>query len=52
MQQDVNQMCELANADYLQHNPHIPTGLEPFIQMLPVLQQVKDLANSNTMFGF
>ena len=30
-------MRELANADYIQHNPFIPTGLEPFIQMLPVL---------------
>jgi predicted SnoaL-like aldol condensation-catalyzing enzyme len=39
MQQDAATMRELANADYIQHNPFIPTGLEPFIQMLPVLEK-------------
>lgn len=28
-----------ANADYIQHNPFIPTGLEPFIGLFPVLQE-------------
>jgi hypothetical protein len=37
LQGDVETMRELANADYIQHNPFIPTGLEPFIEMLPVL---------------
>lgn len=32
-------MRQVANADYIQHNPFIPTGLEPFIQMLAVLQE-------------
>jgi hypothetical protein len=39
MKGDTTTMRELANADYIQHNPFIPTGLEPFIQMLPVLQE-------------
>ena len=29
MQGDVEKMRELANADYIQHNPFVPTGLEP-----------------------
>ncbi len=32
-------MRKLANTNYIQHNPFIPTGLEPFIEMLPVLQE-------------
>lgn len=43
-------MRELANADYIQHNPHIPTGLEPFIEMLPVLQQHGTTAENVRMF--
>ena len=39
LRQDATTMRQLANADYIQHNPFIPTGLEPFIQMLPVLKQ-------------
>lgn len=39
LQQDAAKMRQLANADYIQHNPFIPTGLEPFIEMLPVLKQ-------------
>jgi hypothetical protein len=39
MKEDTETMREFANADYIQHNPFIPTGLEPFIQMLPVLQE-------------
>ena len=37
LSQDTVTMRKLANADYIQHNPFIPTGLEPFIDMLPVL---------------
>ena len=39
LQGDVDTMREVANADYIQHNPFIPTGLEPFIALLPVLQE-------------
>ena len=37
--QDTTTMREWANADYIQHNPFVPTGLEPFIQLLPVLKE-------------
>ncbi len=43
-------MRALANADYIQHNPFIPTGLEPFIQMLPVLQENNTTAENIRMF--
>ena len=43
-------MRQLANADYIQHNPFIPTGLEPFIQMLPVLKQHGTTAENIRMF--
>ncbi|GAB5551830.1 MAG: nuclear transport factor 2 family protein [Saprospiraceae bacterium] len=43
-------MRELANADYIQHNPFIPSGLEPFIQMLPVLQKNGTTAENIRMF--
>ena len=39
-----------ANADYIQHNPFIPTGLEPFIKMLPVLQENGTTAENIRMF--
>jgi len=39
LKNDPETMRKMANADYVQHNPFIPTGLEPFIQMLPVLQE-------------
>jgi len=35
---------------YIQHNPFIPTGLEPFIQMLPVLQKNGTTAENIRMF--
>jgi predicted SnoaL-like aldol condensation-catalyzing enzyme len=43
-------MRKLANADYIQHNPYIPTGLEPFIQMLSVLQENGTTAENVRMF--
>jgi len=49
-QQDANTMRELANADYIQHNPFIPTGLEPFIQLLPVLKEHGTTAQNVRMF--
>ncbi|WP_421947281.1 hypothetical protein [Phaeodactylibacter xiamenensis] len=50
MKGDTTTMRELANADYIQHNPFIPTGLEPFIQMLPVLQENGTTAENIRMF--
>lgn len=50
LQQDAAKMRQLANADYIQHNPFIPTGLEPFIQMLPVLKQHGTTAENIRMF--
>jgi predicted SnoaL-like aldol condensation-catalyzing enzyme len=47
---DTATMRALANADYVQHNPFIPTGLEPFIQMLPVLQENGTTAENIRMF--
>lgn len=37
--QDAETMRKFANADYIQHNPFVPTGLEPFIGLLPVLRE-------------
>lgn len=37
--QNVDKVKELANADYIQHNPFLPTGLDPFIGLFPVLKE-------------
>jgi predicted SnoaL-like aldol condensation-catalyzing enzyme len=50
MNNDPATMRELANADYIQHNPFLPTGLEPFIKMLPVLQENGTTAENIRMF--
>lgn len=50
LKKDPVTMRELANADYIQHNPYLPTGLEPFIQMLPVLQENGTTAENIRMF--
>jgi predicted SnoaL-like aldol condensation-catalyzing enzyme len=50
LQNDPTTMRTLANADYIQHNPFIPTGLEPFIQMLPILQENGTTAENIRMF--
>lgn len=50
LKNDPTTMRELANVDYIQHNPFIPTGLEPFIQMLPVLQENGTTAENIRMF--
>lgn len=49
-QQDTATMREWANADYIQHNPFVPTGLEPFIQLLPVLKENGTYAENVRMF--
>jgi predicted SnoaL-like aldol condensation-catalyzing enzyme len=43
-------MREVANPDYIQHNPFIPTGLEPFIELLPVLAEAGTTAENIRMF--
>ncbi len=50
MQGDVEKMREMANADYIQHNPFVPTGLEPFIGLLPVLKEAGTTAENVRMF--
>ncbi|MEM9548434.1 MAG: hypothetical protein AAGA77_20790 [Bacteroidota bacterium] len=50
LKNDPKTMRKLANADYIQHNPFIPTGLEPFIQMLPVLQENGTTGENIRMF--
>mgnify|MGYP006283633149 FL=1 len=47
---DPETMRKLANADYIQHNPFLPTALEPFIQMLPVLEENGTTAENIRMF--
>ncbi len=48
--QDVETMRKMANADYIQHNPFVPTGLEPFIGLLPVLKEHGTYAENVRMF--
>jgi predicted SnoaL-like aldol condensation-catalyzing enzyme len=50
MKNDPATMREVANTDYIQHNPYIPTGLEPFIKMLPILQENGTHAENIRMF--
>ena len=50
MKQDTATMRQVANADYIQHNPFVPTGLEPFIQLLPVLKEHGTYAENVRMF--
>ena len=37
--QDETTVRSLANVDYIQHNPFVPTGLDPFISLFPVLKE-------------
>ncbi len=37
--QDEKTVRALANTDYIQHNPFLPTGLNPFIRLFPVLKE-------------
>lgn len=48
--QDTTTMRKWANADYIQHNPFVPTGLEPFIGLLPVLKEHGTYAENVRMF--
>lgn len=48
--QDAETMRKFANADYIQHNPHVPTGLEPFIGLLPVLKEHGTYAENVRLF--
>lgn len=49
-QGDVDTIRDLANPDYIQHNPFIPTGLESFIELLPVLAEAGTTAENVRMF--
>ncbi|MCR9129615.1 MAG: nuclear transport factor 2 family protein [Alphaproteobacteria bacterium] len=49
-QGDVDTIRAVASPDYIQHNPFIPTGLEPFIELLPVLQEAGTTAENIRMF--
>jgi predicted SnoaL-like aldol condensation-catalyzing enzyme len=48
--QDTATMRQLAKVDYIQHNPFVPTGLEPFIGLLPVLKEHGTYAENVRMF--
>ena len=48
--QDEAQVRALANEDYIQHNPFLPTGLEPFIGVFPVLAEHKTQAKQIRVF--
>lgn len=48
--QDAETMRQFANADYIQHNPFVPTGLEPFIELLPILKENGTYAENVRMF--
>jgi predicted SnoaL-like aldol condensation-catalyzing enzyme len=50
-QQDAETMRRMANTDYIQHNPFIPTGLEPFIGLLPMLKENGTYAENVRMFS-
>jgi len=50
LQADTATMRSYANTNYIQHNPSIPTGLEPFINMLPVLEENGTTAENIRMF--
>src|SRR6056297_1882089 len=50
LKNDPATMRELANSSYIQHNPYISTGLEPFIDMLPILQENGTTAENIRMF--
>lgn len=50
MKQDTETMRQVANANYIQHNPFVPTELEPFIGLLPVLKEHGTYAENVRMF--
>ncbi len=50
MKQDTATMRQVANADYIQHNPFVPTGLESFIGLLPILKEHGTYAENVRMF--
>lgn len=50
MKQDTETIRHVANADYIQHNPFVPTGLEPFIGLLPVLKEHGTYAENVRLF--
>ena len=50
MQNDTTTLRSIANSNYIQHNPFIPTGLEAFINLIPILQKNKTTGENIRMF--
>ena len=50
MKNDTTTLRQVANANYIQHNPFVPKGLEPFIDLIPVLQEHGTHAENVRMF--
>ena len=50
IQGDESTLRQLANANYIQHNPFIPTGLDGFIGLLPILKENGTTADNIRMF--
>lgn len=48
--QDLETVREFGHADYIQHNPFVPTGLAPFIGLLPILKEHGTYAENVRMF--
>ena len=48
--QDTVTIRKHGNANYIQHNPYVPTGLEPFISLLPILKEHGTNAENVRMF--
>lgn len=44
--QDESTVRELVDENYIQHNPYIPTGLDPFIGLFPILKENKTEAKA------
>ena len=48
--QDAETMRKFANANYIQHNPSVPSGLEPSIGLLPILKENGTYAENVRLF--
>lgn len=51
LKQDSAKIRELANVNFIQHNPFLPTGLESFIQLLPLLKENGTTLENIRMFA-
>ncbi len=48
---DIDTVRDLVHPEYIQHNPFIPTGREPFLGLFPVLEQFGTRAETVRMFA-